>query len=371
MAEREGFEPSKHFHAYTVSNRAPSATRTSLRGAKVHAHSLARRSHDGGERGIRTLDTLTGIAVFETARFSHSRISPRERIRESGLSFQAVVRRAAPCSEELLEHLGALVGPHSGHDLGPVIEPQILGHHGERAARARLGIARAVDHSGHAREHDRAGAHVARLEGDVERGLVQPPGLDRLAGGADGQDLGVGRRILGALDPVVPAADDAAVPDDHGADGHFSFGRGGARLRERGFEVAIVLGPRAGHHAGFSAAPGVTGRRETEASLLREFLERVADHIPRHRFVPRRLAVRRALDDPRLVVVDVRARDVLLGGESLLPRILRPEELLRTDVVEREGEADRGARLAHAHHHDAMVLPFVDPRAEDRVHREQ
>src|SRR5262249_2427199 len=34
LAEREGFEPSKHFHAYTVSNRAPSATRTSLREAK-------------------------------------------------------------------------------------------------------------------------------------------------------------------------------------------------------------------------------------------------------------------------------------------------------------------------------------------------
>src|SRR5690349_23128373 len=31
----------------------------------------------GGEGGIRTLDTLAGITVFETARFSRSRTSPR------------------------------------------------------------------------------------------------------------------------------------------------------------------------------------------------------------------------------------------------------------------------------------------------------
>jgi hypothetical protein len=37
LAEREGFEPSKHFHAYTVSNRAPSATRTPLRESKRYA----------------------------------------------------------------------------------------------------------------------------------------------------------------------------------------------------------------------------------------------------------------------------------------------------------------------------------------------
>ena len=54
---------------------------------------------NGGERGIRTLDTLTRIAVFETARFSHSRISPRGRIRESQPHFQPVP--AAPPRADL------------------------------------------------------------------------------------------------------------------------------------------------------------------------------------------------------------------------------------------------------------------------------
>src|SRR5262245_34307667 len=46
------------------------------------AHAWSRRlrgagAEDGGEGGIRTLDALTGITVFETARFSRSRTSPR------------------------------------------------------------------------------------------------------------------------------------------------------------------------------------------------------------------------------------------------------------------------------------------------------
>ena len=33
----------------------------------------------GGEREIRTLDTLAGILVFETSAFNHSATSPRQR----------------------------------------------------------------------------------------------------------------------------------------------------------------------------------------------------------------------------------------------------------------------------------------------------
>src|SRR6266850_8404111 len=114
MAEREGFEPSKHFHAYTVSNRAPSATRTPLRGARLGRSALpcATGLKNGGERGIRTLDTVTRIAVFETARFSHSRISPRGRIRESQPVFHAVVGHRTALFEELREQRSAFFREH-------------------------------------------------------------------------------------------------------------------------------------------------------------------------------------------------------------------------------------------------------------------
>ena len=45
-----------------------------------------------GERGIRTPETLAGLTVFETARFNHSRISPKtseaKRIRTSDLQIR-------------------------------------------------------------------------------------------------------------------------------------------------------------------------------------------------------------------------------------------------------------------------------------------
>jgi hypothetical protein len=36
---------------------------------------------NGGEGGIRTPDTLSGMAAFEAARFNRSRTSPRQKIR--------------------------------------------------------------------------------------------------------------------------------------------------------------------------------------------------------------------------------------------------------------------------------------------------
>ena len=46
-----------------------------LEGIKKTAE-LRSRIYNGGERGIRTLDTLTRITVFETVPFNHSGISP-------------------------------------------------------------------------------------------------------------------------------------------------------------------------------------------------------------------------------------------------------------------------------------------------------
>src|SRR5262245_53622546 len=69
MAERVGFEPTRPgIPTYTLSKRAPSATRTPLR-----ARGIA-----GGERGIRTPETLAGLPAFEAGAFGHSAISPTE-----------------------------------------------------------------------------------------------------------------------------------------------------------------------------------------------------------------------------------------------------------------------------------------------------
>src|SRR5262245_11403146 len=71
---------------------------------------------NGGERGIRTLDTLARIAVFETARFSHSRISPpREYANRAQVSRRFMARRRARknCSSNALASAASTPGTTS------------------------------------------------------------------------------------------------------------------------------------------------------------------------------------------------------------------------------------------------------------------
>jgi hypothetical protein len=66
MAERVGFEPTEPVKAHSISNAANSTTLAPF------------RILSGGEGGIRTHGTRKGTTIFETARFNHSRTSPRE-----------------------------------------------------------------------------------------------------------------------------------------------------------------------------------------------------------------------------------------------------------------------------------------------------
>ena len=77
-AERVGFEPTVPLRIHYLSRVANSTTLASLQLIKYpnllsHFQIIARKS---GEGGIRTLDNLAAIPVFETGRFNHSRTSP-------------------------------------------------------------------------------------------------------------------------------------------------------------------------------------------------------------------------------------------------------------------------------------------------------
>src|SRR5262245_50149787 len=81
MAEREGFEPSiQLLTVYSLSRRAPSATRPSL-----HSTFLI-----GGGGRIRTHGTLPRTAVFKTAALNHS-ATPPERAWARGRTSAALV----------------------------------------------------------------------------------------------------------------------------------------------------------------------------------------------------------------------------------------------------------------------------------------
>ena len=84
MAEREGFEPSERLPVHVISSHADSAALASLRlfdllrmcVGRSTATRVAQALSSGGERGIRTPGAVACPAVFETAPFNRSGISP-------------------------------------------------------------------------------------------------------------------------------------------------------------------------------------------------------------------------------------------------------------------------------------------------------
>ncbi len=83
---------------------------------------------------------------------------------------------------------------------------------------AALGVKRSEVEVADSGEGDGLRAHGARLQGDVEIAVREARRPGYAAGFANGQQLGMGGRIIVPLDPVVGAGDDVAVPDDHRAD---------------------------------------------------------------------------------------------------------------------------------------------------------
>ena len=80
-----------------------------------------------------------------------------------------------PSRRAALGVLGAFGLANAPVQVNPVIEPSVLHEVAQRAGEARLGVGGADDEPVQAGEHDRAGAHRARLEGDIERASVEAP----------------------------------------------------------------------------------------------------------------------------------------------------------------------------------------------------
>ena len=154
----------------------------------------------------------------------------------------------------------------------------------ERPDRARLRIARGVDEPVDRGASTIAPAHIAQGSSVTnERHPGEPPAAERAGGLLDGEQLGVGRRIVRRLARVRAAADDPVLEDRDGADRHLAAVARLARERER---LAHGLLDR---HAAWSttgvpprARPGGSPRRSRrgdEGGAVREV------RIERHRGV--------------------------------------------------------------------------------------
>jgi len=108
----------------------------------------------------------------------------------------------------------------------------------------------------------RANAHQARLEGDVQRRTGQAMVTRRPAGPTQGDDLGMGARIAIADRLIASAAEHGAGADHQGAHRNFATRRRGPRLAEALVHPTLV---HLCHAAAPLAAPGVLPRRRHAA----------------------------------------------------------------------------------------------------------
>ncbi len=94
--------------------------------------------------------------------------------------------------------------------------------------------------------HQRRSAHDARLEGDVQRRLVESIVTDALRRIAQRDDLRVGRRIVTVDGSIGTFANDLTPADEHGADGNLAAIGGLSRQTQR---VAHEIGVGRHRHA--------------------------------------------------------------------------------------------------------------------------
>src|SRR4051812_6777170 len=110
----------------------------------------------------------------------------------------------------------------------------VAGRAGEEAHAAvdcaALQVGGAEIEAAEAGERDRARAHRAGFERDVEIAGVEPLVAERARRGADCEHLGMRRGIMVADGAIAGAADDMAVTHDDTADWNFAGSLRGARL---------------------------------------------------------------------------------------------------------------------------------------------
>ena len=112
----------------------------------------------------------------------------------------------------------------------------------QRAARAGLRVGCTVVHGFHARVDERACAHRARLERNVQIAAVQPPAAQLFARLLDGLDFCMVQCVFLCFPSVASASDNFAVADNHRADRHFALVRRLLRQFECGLHVFFLFG---------------------------------------------------------------------------------------------------------------------------------
>ena len=173
-------------------------------------------------------------AVFETARFGHSRIPPGDTLGARRARATAVRRGRASGPpqrlKETLHHLRRPVCCDTPDEGYLMVEPGICAEVVERSASACLRIGGAEDEATEPGRDACSRAHGARLERHHESRISEPPAADRGRGISKGKHLSVCGRIARKLPLVVTSSHDLVADEHDRADGHVPMSKCEARL---------------------------------------------------------------------------------------------------------------------------------------------
>jgi hypothetical protein len=143
--------------------------------------------------------------------------------------------------EEGLQEGGGLFGEDAGSDFDLMIQFGAGEKLETGAGRAALGIIGAVDESWDASLDDRAGAHGAGLEGDIESGVGKAVVAEDSRGFAQDDDFGMSGGIIVANGAIAGAGEVGIIVNQHGTNGDFASVGGKASLvQSKPHELEIV-----------------------------------------------------------------------------------------------------------------------------------
>ena len=134
--------------------------------------------------------------------------------------------------EKRLEHGDGFTGENACGDFDLVVEAWIGKDFEAGADGAALGVIRSVDEAWDTGLNDRAGAHAAGLNGDVERRVREAIVAEEAGGFTKHDDFGVGGRIVVADGAIAGTRENLSVVNQDGSDGHFASEGRGAGFRE-------------------------------------------------------------------------------------------------------------------------------------------
>src|SRR5262249_34852541 len=177
----------------------------------------------------------------------------------------------AQAAKELAQRESALVSEHAFGHFDLMVEARRFDHVQHRPARTELGITWPEHEPAETAELNRAGAHRAGLERDIDRRVGETPVAERRARRPDRQNLGVRGRVVRRFGAIVPAPEDAAFEHDHRPDRHLSLFGGAPRLVERDAHppLVLVVGWRRAGRVGFAASAPFAAARSFAADEAR------------------------------------------------------------------------------------------------------